>query len=121
MLRQWMSTGIRTFCAVLTVCGETFEPVVCIGDSMIPTLHTNDVVLVNHLAQVQNGQIRKGDVVAAHNPHSGLAVCKRIIAVVRIIKFISVNLQLSPLVGRRTYRRRQSWTDCAAGTCMAGR
>jgi hypothetical protein len=25
------------------------------------------------------------------------------------------------LVGRRTYRRRQSWTDCAAGTCMAGR
>ncbi|XP_064602497.1 mitochondrial inner membrane protease subunit 1-like [Liolophura sinensis] len=54
--------------------------VVCSGPSMEPTIHTNDIVLTEHVSVLRN-HVQKGDIVIAHSPTNPRQyICKRVVA-----------------------------------------
>ncbi|XP_056641355.1 mitochondrial inner membrane protease subunit 1 [Diorhabda sublineata] len=54
--------------------------VVCSGPSMEPTLHSDDVLLTEHVSTLRN-KINKGDIVIAKCPtNPNQQICKRVVA-----------------------------------------
>uniref|UniRef100_A0A1Q3F9C4 Mitochondrial inner membrane protease subunit n=1 Tax=Culex tarsalis TaxID=7177 RepID=A0A1Q3F9C4_CULTA len=68
--------------------------VVCVGPSMEPTLHTNNILITDHITPRLN-QLNRGDIVIAKSPTNPLQhVCKRIVGLPgdRIMTRASFNL-----------------------------
>lgn len=73
-------TVVQIGCVVHCVDKYLGSFVLCVGDSMVPTLFNNDVVLAENIT-VNYRSLQKGDVVVARSPtHPTQFVCKRLVA-----------------------------------------
>lgn len=93
-----ISNALKVASAVSLFAPFVFEVTQCTGPSMLPTLFSNDFVLVRHWG-IRSGNLRHGDVITAVSPiDPHMYVSKRIIGMVSFILFIDYIIRIFSLV-----------------------
>lgn len=76
---RWLVAGLAVLAAVLLLRLFVAEPMRAHGDSMEPTIHDGDAIVVDRLTY-RFSEPEVGDVVVAHAPDTGQSVVKRVVA-----------------------------------------
>ena len=107
-----------TLISALLVFHAHFQLTIVVGDSMLPTLGSGDVLLVDKRAY-QNTEPRRGDIVVAR--YAAKLIVKRIVGVPgEELEVRTVTLYINGAPHQENYRTQEGIFDVAKGTLLDG-